>query len=439
LAGPATLRPATSGPPIFTALEREALERALPRGPTVDELVDVIMRLRGQRPARPQTSEEWEADRSLEDLAYQEVVPPWRAFRAKMAAELAGLAKHIQDAFRALATTNKVEPVDYYWRLRGDFLASGYSDPPGVFKQIVAPEFVELLGITVQNGAHREVVKRLAAAERDMGGAVAAAVRRELEAAVAFRVTKGAETAAIIGFQPRRIANSAVLSNHALGLAIDVNAFRNPHIVNKDVRAVLKEITKGTPGAPDGFDFGKAFVDPASKGPTDEAELKFFTDTLNAARAASEAVRKWVSSAFDTRAHYLFMIKLDNEEVAQAEAALREAKNRNASAAEIQALTKRVSDARDALAIVRKQQSEDADLKRLAVLETEHRTEVQEWSIGGIVNMPLELVVALAAKGFTWGETFASSKDAMHFELPLDLLDKRTGEAKAPPPAKGTR
>lgn len=122
---------------------------------------------------------------------------------------------------------------------------------------------------------------------------------------------------------------------------------------------------------------------------------------------------------------------MERERIKRLEIELSKTRKANVPASQIAELEAKVKAARDAFKEWQKAEAEDADLAKLKILERHHGKDVRSWAEYGIVTVPLELVVALQRVGLTWGMQWKGSKDVMHLELPLDLIDKKTGKIKA--------
>src|SRR5580765_5647987 len=99
-----------------------------------------------------------------------------------------------------------------------------------------------------------------------------------------------AEVKEISGIQIRRIANRDELSNHAFGLAIDVDPYSNPHVVGLAVVDTLNWVVYK---AGIQFDFGKDVLTRAERGHR-EYTADDGMEISNRGRNASNAVRDWL-------------------------------------------------------------------------------------------------------------------------------------------------
>jgi hypothetical protein len=278
--------------------------------------------------------------------------------------EFSSLPLDVQLSF----TYEKHEAFAYYCQMRPVFYGAGYNDPCGtIFLKIGSAEF---LGHDVEGGLHELYRKRLAGLERELDSWSPGLAQR-----VSARI-KG-----VGGFVPRYIApkqghrQTAYLSNHAFGLAVDIDSDWNPHIKDQEVIDVLKEIT--------GYDFGQVLV-PKEKG---IPEMDRIAQTHARVREASECLRAWLN-------RYL---------------PLYEAEKRKANTP-----TSFLPDpAADPVCEGPSEQS-----KQIFRLLNYHKlAELKLWAAKGIETIPLELAAAMAKLGFRWGGQYEHSKDIMHFEL----------------------
>lgn len=401
----------TDGPPELNAEERRTVVEAACEGIEIEMIVEGLLMQRHPEFFRmSREPPDWEAELMARLDIEAAVKGLWARHRANVFAEFNGFPVHVR---RAMGN----DP-ERWWDLRGGFCAAGYERPAAIIDDIEPEGTTLLFGRRVQQGMHRELARRIADLETGMPPEVQIAMRRAI----------GDQVRDILGFQPRRIAGSDQLSHHAFGLAIDVDAVTNPHIKNKEVLAVLKEVTKGSQSAPDGFDFGQRFIEPPKEG--QETEVDYVA--LHAkAREASEVVRVWLEKAYGRRAQLRAGADLSRENIKRFEVELSKAKKTNAPASQIAEIEAKIKAARDELKEWQQAESDDADLAKLKILERYHGKDVRSWAAYGIVTVPLELVVALQRVGLTWGMQWKASKDVMHLELPLDLIDKKTGEVKA--------
>jgi hypothetical protein len=354
----------------------------------------------------------------------------YRHFRNKIVTEFASLDKFVQRSFdfdgklRSKAhSADMVADVamNYYATTRIDYYVAGYDDPAAIIGKITPATF---LGHNVVGGLHPTFIAKIPGIEKAL----------QDDFPEALKVARDGITE-IAGFVPRKQRGSVdALSNHAAGLAVDIDPDFNPDMaklqINKKKNAerveeilILKQIT--------GYDFSRDALRGAN-GP--EAVEK----TWREQKAASDRLRLWLQTwmAYD--------------DYAKEQARLREQKTKptarllgksqpepkyhlvddlslqpeNQPTLPQPDLKYRLGDdlslpTADRLA---EQTGDLALLHRLQLLKT--RTELLHWRYGGILSIPLCLVRAMINNGFRWGGTYANHKDLMHFELELKDVEK---------------
>jgi hypothetical protein len=359
---------------LFTpsAVEETLVKEGLLRGARDVELIQRLTRRRARASAPPPSAAPGRsAGLYLDRLSEPDRVSPadlvWemsRAFREMAQQEFAALPGNVQTAFRAmtneknrtLSKDKKIEPFDYYLDLRAAYYQAGYDNPvEDIFKKIVP---AKLLGHDIAFGVHQEFVRQLSGLEgllNSWSPGLAERTGKEIK-----RMDGG--------FVPRYIAPKQgqaskvpVLSNHAFGLAVDIDPDHNPHIKDRDVIDALKEAT--------GYDWGSPFVEYSMEIPN----LDRIAQTHTQAQNASERLQRWLQK-------YLTIYKEGYSQFPDPET------ERN-----IRLLDR-----------IRKFHS-------LSDLET--------WARSGIQSVPLYLAVAMTKLTFRWGSAYDHSKDAMHFEL----------------------
>src|SRR5437660_10561297 len=149
------------------------------------------------------------------------------AYKAQIYSEFRSLPETARTAFKS---------IEYYLHLRPYYYRDGYKTPfETIFSRIVPGSRTgpgSFLGKDVDQGLHEELAPKLADVERTLNS---------WEPGLASRVAK--EIKSILGFQPRLIGGSSKLSNHAWGLAIDIDAYQNPQIKDPSVKNVLLKVT----------------------------------------------------------------------------------------------------------------------------------------------------------------------------------------------------
>jgi hypothetical protein len=325
------------------------------RGAGQLELLRIVKgwRMRRRR-ARPSTvygllnEAEWPSPSFAEDsdsfLVRRAIEEHERAMRQ----EFDGLPEFVQGSFQF--GDDESAWYAYYTGVRAEFYRAGYADPAGtVFSQI---QPAALLGKKVIGGLHPIFIERLSGLE---------ALLNSWSPGLAQRVA--AQVESVGGFVPRNIdtgGKKVVLSNHAFGLAIDIDAATNPQFRNTKVIALLKQIT--------GFDFSQEFQ-PKDR---DISEMDRAIRIYSLVGEASDRLRAWL-------VRYL--------PVYEAETAAR------------------VCETPEGQTI--------ADLVKAGV----QLNVLKKWSREGIETIPMALAAAMATLGFRWGASYRESKDIMHFEL----------------------
>lgn len=289
--------------------------------------------------------------------------------------ELASLPAWVQASFdydindkalAARAARREPEPawsrLDWYILMRAALYQNGYDDPAeSVFGEITEGN---LLGHEIIGGVHvklREALdvvnKRLNEAPGDIGELAAREIKSVASFVPRFQALKQGQK----GPPP--------LSNHALGLAIDIDFVSNPHIKEREVIAAMKQIT--------GVDFGISFTPYSSTLPA----VELAREAHRTGQQASDALRKWLERWLP--------VHLEMEERKKIKASF---------------------------------PSPDPETERqlglLATILKYHKLwEVKAWKEKGIQTLPVELAAALVDAGLRWGSMYENHKDAMHFEL----------------------
>jgi hypothetical protein len=313
----------------------------------------------------------------------------------------------VQVSFHPLAAEPYATSRQKYHGLRPAYYRAGWRCPKQVFDRIKAPsEGAVLLGYPIAGGIHEELL------------AVFAKLPAALDArepGLADRVRQ--QVFSIGGFVPRVVEGSAELSNHAFGLAVDLDPDWNPQFKGAEVLAVLKRVT--------GFDFGRTLY-PAS------AEDRIGAIAAQIERASAR-LKAWLATAlpaWETGRAGLRGLQATL-------AAAKTAADRRQAAADLKAA----------------QAAFDADPDRhgvdVLVRAYTERT-VRGWAAYGIQTIPKELVEEFkklgAAFGARWGGEYDTTKDGMHLELLAHRTIPRTSrpvqnltdlEAGPPPPAPG--
>ncbi|HEY2947220.1 MAG TPA: M15 family metallopeptidase [Micromonosporaceae bacterium] len=330
--------------------------------------------------ALAQRAEVTDADRGAFAIA-SDVGTALRRLLRVIRAEWSGYPAHVREVFEQIASDRKTPSLEYYRLIRASMVRAGWRDPAGVWRQIQAPGTATLLGLPIQHGAHSVVIDLLKAGAEDLTVAP---------------VDANAPIRTVNGFQPRVVENSQTLSNHAWGLALDVDATWNPYITDRQVMDVLRRHSS------ENLDIAKDVID-RSVPNTDKLDKRY--EKLS---RLSKDIEEWLKTAVNTE-HAL------SDAVEKAEEKRRLAAKSNDRTA-IEKAEQAVAKARHELA-----DSQDAqDVRILARHQQRDKDVLETWRTSGVLTLPLELIQKLRAHGFGWGGEYENKKDFMHFELHPD-------------------
>jgi hypothetical protein len=245
-----------------------------------------------------------------------------------------------------------------YVRMRSLYYVFGYGDPTRFLKTITP---VNMLGHDVDYGVHPAFAEGLQPLRDKL-------IQRDPTLATRL----GGLFKSAIGLQPRPVAGESrpSISNHAFGLAVDIDALTNPMIKDAEVKRILSWVVNEP-----SFDFGQLAVE-ASEHPTAPTETAYAR-----LQEASRRVQDWLKRhLYDTQTSW-------PEDTSAAE--------------DLQS---------------REDVSEDV-LKFRSLSRKVSRRELEAWAREGILTVPLVLVLAMKDLMFGWGGEYEGSKDMMHFEL----------------------
>jgi hypothetical protein len=241
-AGELILRPVYAPP---TADEGDEVGRQLASGKDVPEIVRSIVVQRGGNPfRRPEAVFVHVPFHAAWSVWVPESGPLTRAVGQQQLAflqtvrdEFAKFEPYVKGAFKATAQANKVKngsapgvaiPKDMkprfsdeevsYLVVRTCLWKAGYTDPAALYgkDQIASPQEAKLMGIEIQHGVARRLLGPLARASEAL---------ERIKKQHPERLPVELE---LMGLQPRRVATTDKLSNHAFGYAIDINPLFNP-------------------------------------------------------------------------------------------------------------------------------------------------------------------------------------------------------------------
>ena len=369
--------------------EQRTVEEGLKRGASENLLVGWLFEQRKRKQLLNSTASRAEALTAKESLR-RLLQPQIVQYQNMVAAEFNSLT------IRFNTSGSGRTDLEHYSLMRPLYYGLGYTNPVAdIFSKIHGFHF---LGKAVPGGVHSVLADVLSLVPGILN-AVAPGLSDRVASCILYQDG---------GFVPRYIANTEVLSNHAFGLAIDIDPPFNPHVVNGEVIAVLNEVVSKRKGINFNFDERYTARSLANRLLTDEGRTKV---TFLYARMASDAVKDWLTENLDSYEQCLAQItagrnakKGSNEETLSANA-----EEEIASDPDFQWIARITG---------RGKRADD-----YASLQTLHT-----WARYGIQTVPVELPLAIEQamriKGFPknqknhpWGQEWERSKDAMHFEL----------------------
>jgi hypothetical protein len=317
-----------------------------------------------------------------------------RAYRQRVSREFKELPDHVRNAF-ADPNDPKKDHEAYYFEMRPIYYAAGYFEPADQFLNDIKP--AAFLGYEIGGGLHQNVIEKLGGFESLVNSwkpGLADTIKKAIQAGT---TSKGTALASLGGFVPRGIAakqgaerKGFVLSNHAFGLAFDINSQWNPHIKDRDVIDVLKEIT--------GYDFGGEFMASYKGIPEFERAAQIHTRVQDASTRLQSWLRKYLP---------IYESNVSNIENVSTKPV---SKKSGIPVAPGVADEYPMSSELDAVTA--------ANMLRMEVLQRYHGLQqLREWYQHGIQSIPLLLAVAMVKLGFRWGAMYEHTKDVMHFEL----------------------
>jgi hypothetical protein len=370
--------------------ERTIVEEAFRRGASVRLLIAWLFWRRSKVP--PSQIDSSKA-REIRSALYRLIEPQLLAYRSRITAEFSSLRIAFKDPSKGHTD------LEHYHLMRPLYYVGGYDDPAkAIFQRIRQYYF---LGKDVPGGVHEAFIRVL-----DRVSGILRATSPDLPARVAAAIGKQDG-----GFVPRFIAGSTTLSNHAYGLAIDIDPPSNPHIKNppkpkKPIIPVLNEVVSTRTGIR--FDFGKTYAEGKEWSRFLNEDQKIMVTHMSAS-AASQAVQEWLQQNLPT----------------YEDCTARIAAGAKAPAG---------SPARQQADEARQTIDEDRDLQLIQAIRGDGSEDypsietLRGWAKTGIQTIPLELVMAIkqamrqsgypkgAGQG-GWGQDYEHSKDAMHFEI----------------------
>lgn len=379
----------------FSPGELDLIREGLNRGAPDELIVEVLLR-RGlddpppapPLPLVPRRTAGGEADDEItgRELAVglarsriqAALVAPRVAFEADVAAEYAGLSPAAKPSFGIGKGEPYSSPLEKYQALRAAYYREGWTHPKrDIFDHIVE---AEILGEPIIGGVHQLMVPVL----EQMAGQLSPEVIRAFAAG----------TLKVGGFVPRFIAGTDRLSNHAFGLALDIDPVRNPHLKGKGDIAAFERAT--------GVNLGERFF--AGSEPAQETQARLDEVGLR--------LRAWLA---------IWLPEYDVLLDARTRSRHGPARERAAASREAASLQREIS-----------LNPAAADLRALDTLVQNHGiATVRAWQ-QGLGTIPPEIVDVFRQLGMKygarWGTEYEKSKDIMHLELQAPVaLPKAAG------------
>jgi hypothetical protein len=409
---------------LLDAREQAMIREALDRGATALQAAELLFRHRYKRiPDQPSPEsvsypKHGSGDQMIDLM--REMLRDKEALRGLYSAiepQVQAYLKDVRNEFDGLKNgwtsfgKDKEEAFNNYLMMRPLYYRWGLEKPADiVFQRIVS---ANLLGRPIIGGVHQQFAGRLSNLEQTLESfspGLSARMAQEMASPEGPRGEVAGfvpvyEDEATGKFVPRFVEGSGKLSNHAFGLAIDIDATWNPHIKHRDTIEVLNWVVRDVKVGDRPLNYGELFVEHVKRAQNlpPEKRIDLLLEIHERARQGSERVKGWLEMNLpDYDATGMEEAK---KELSKAKAG---SKEQAAAKAKLEAAKTKIASARD-------------DLWRLEILIASlgdsHRKVVEEWSKHGIQTIPAFLAAALAKIGFRWGQDYRRSKDAMHFEL----------------------
>ena len=391
--------------------EQACIQALLDSGTDTATILEEVVKLRTQ-------ANQAVDSKARQDIATQ-ITQEVTAYQHRLTQEFKGFSAHVRACFANVAAN--------YFPLREALIKAGYQNPgKTIFGRIKSG--ATLLGHRVIGGLHEEFTDRLAELEAELekqAPGTAAKVAAELSRVEGFVPGVLLDSGQFI---TRVVEGSTTLSNHAFGLAIDIDPSKNPRIFKQGAITVLNWVVRELK-----FDFGKEIESSMKWG--DAAAV---TRLHQKAAAASDKVKAWLQQYLPIYTPLVQQISEARTAIAAAEKQLKQVQKVKQSAKpDSDAYKKAVADSavleaeiaakKEVIKTAQATIDKDENLKNLQTLAGYHGQQLADWSQFGIQSMPLALAVAMNALKFTWGQQYKSSKDAMHFELEAKDVISKTG------------
>lgn len=278
-----------------------------------------------------------------------------RSYEQAVLNEFKTLPEDVQSSFqygfvKSRSKTNDQNEADanayeswYYLKMRPAYYCAGYRDPAEmIFRRIRRSK---LLGRTID--LHELFLEKTA----NLKSLLPDGLYEEVVASIA----------SIGGFCPRFQAGTKKLSNHAFGLAIDVDAVVNPDFNRREEIEVIRKIT--------GYDLGTALTE-FQPGVTPEQRV---IEIHRRMQDASDKLKQWLNTHVSSQDPGVSPLTGRSEETPE-------------------------------------------DLLRI-LLKYRSAKDLNAWQRRGIQTVPVAFSAAMARLGFRWGNEYQNKKDVMHFEL----------------------
>jgi len=343
---------------------------------------------------------------------------------------------------------------EYQHKIRPLYYSYGYTHPADFLAKQV--EFTLFGKAKLKTWIHEDLAHILVKTPRVLDG---------WSAGLAEMTAKGIDS--VNGLQIREVKGNKVLSNHAFGCAIDVNALANPHVVGPAVIEVFNSVVKQ---AGVQFDFGKPVLgehamDIVSKPSSGAGHGKYTADDImemqNRAIPASDAVKAWLQANLPRYRQIMGKVQIAEKQLGiqnvKPSTSLKDrfkaaeaARNRLAHQRQEKQKGKpipvysednvapppetyREEEAFEEIESAFAGITSDPELSRIQTLYENFDTSyINTWEKQGVMSIPLYFAAALVGEqNLQWGEQYESSKDAMHFEL-VDGPTKPHVKADAP-------
>jgi hypothetical protein len=318
---------------------------------------------------------------------------------------------------------------DYRYHIRPIYYAHGFTDPTEILTKMTRHSVLGKSGIWIHED-YAAILRRLPLVLDGWRPGLAASTGQQIKS--------------VLGLQIRPIAGSSTLSNHALGCAIDIDAYGNPRVYGALVIEVFNRAARSEGVT---FDFGKAVLPEKERGNGDYTEDDV-VEIYNRGIPASNAVRSWLRRHLPRFRRLMTQIesaekllktkhsaatpllkRLGSDEAAARQAGAKE--NAEARRAETKAAKANPvggmceppeAAAEKAIQDIRSAANEilcNVDLSGIQLLYENYEPKyIETWEKEGVLNIPLALAAALVGPlKLKWGQQYKDSKDAMHFEL----------------------